>query len=96
MNSLQLAKIRTKLANQRTYLAYIRTGLVIAGVAGIFKKKRLVFFGLFMVVTSSYQYFKYNSYLKENLYLESDLLDNLPLIYIFLSIFIFYLQFYYK
>ena len=29
----------TKLANQRTYLAYVRTGFLIAGVAGIFKEK---------------------------------------------------------
>ena len=39
MNSIQLAKIITKLENQRTYLAYIWSGSVIAGVSGIFKKR---------------------------------------------------------
>ena len=37
INNNQLAIERTKLANQRTYLAYIRTGFAIAGISGIFK-----------------------------------------------------------
>ena len=42
MNNNDLAKIRTKLANQRTYLAYMRTGFAIAAIAGSFKKKHLL------------------------------------------------------
>ena len=42
----ELAVMRTKLANQRTYLSYMRTGLAIAGIAGIFKKKKILIFGI--------------------------------------------------
>lgn len=37
-SSLDYAILNTKLANQRTYLSYVRNGFVISGVAGIFKK----------------------------------------------------------
>lgn len=40
-----LSIIRTKLSNQRTYLAYMRTGLTIASLAGIFKKSKIVSLG---------------------------------------------------
>ena len=43
MNKIDLSIYNTKLANQRTYLAYVRTGFVIAGVAGIFKKNGSLF-----------------------------------------------------
>ena len=59
--STELAIQRTKLANQRTYLSYVRTGFVIAGVAGFFKKKWMAYFGLFMIIGSTYQYL--NSFL---------------------------------
>ena len=38
INKLDLSIQVTKLANQRTYLAYMRTGFVIAALAGNFKK----------------------------------------------------------
>ena len=38
VNNNDLAIERTKLANQRTYLAYMRTGFGIASIAGSFKK----------------------------------------------------------
>ena len=38
VSSNDLAIQRTKFANQRTYLAYMRTGFGIAGIAGAFKK----------------------------------------------------------
>ena len=37
MNSNELAIQRTKLSNQRTYLAYMRTGFAVVGIAGLFK-----------------------------------------------------------
>ena len=40
----------TKMANQRTYLAFVRTGFVIAGVAGIFKKNWIAIFGIIMII----------------------------------------------
>ena len=36
ITSNELALKRTKLANQRTYLAYMRTGFAIASIAGVF------------------------------------------------------------
>ena len=38
LTSYELAIKRTKLANERTYLAYMRTGFGIAALAGVFKK----------------------------------------------------------
>ena len=59
MNKIDLSIYNTKLANQRTYLAYVRTGFVIAGVAGIFKKKWIAFFGLIMIILSPHlKYYK--------------------------------------
>ena len=51
-NNNELAKIRTKLANQRTYLAYMRTGFTIATIAGIFKKMWIILFGIIMIIGS--------------------------------------------
>ena len=56
----------TKLANQRTYLAYVRTGFVIAGVAGVFKKKWIAIVGTIMIIGSTIQYYLINKYLKSN------------------------------
>ena len=53
----ELAKTRTKLATQRTFLAYMRTGFTIAGIAGVFKKPYIVAFGLIMIVLSTVQYY---------------------------------------
>ena len=92
----ELAVMRTKLANQRTYLAYMRTGLAIAGIAGIFKKKKILFFGIFMIITSAFQYYALNKNINDNENVNHVLLDYLPLIYVVLSIGILYLQVYYK
>ena len=50
MNNIDLAKIRTKLANHRTYLAYMRTGFAISAIAGSFKKPYLVLFGIIIII----------------------------------------------
>ena len=54
--SNELAIQRTKFANQRTYLAYMRTGFGIAALAGNFKKTWIMLFGLVMIIGSSIQY----------------------------------------
>ena len=41
------------MANQRTYLAYMRTGFSIAGIAGHFKHFFVALFGLFMILSST-------------------------------------------
>lgn len=82
----------TKLANQRTYLAYVRTGFIIAGVAGIFKKKWIGICGLIMIIGSTYQYYSLNSDLDNNKKLRDDVFDNMPIIYVILSLGVLYLQ----
>ena len=92
----QLAIERTKLSNQRTYLAYIRTGFAIAGIAGIFKKNYLLMFGLLMILTSAYQYYTAIKYLHSNVHNDRVLMDYVPLIYVVLSLVALYLQFFTK
>ena len=96
INNNQLAIQRTKLANQRTYLAYMRTGFAIAGIAGKFKKNYLMMFGLFMILTSAYQYHTAIKNLNANIHKESVVMDYLPLIYVILSLGVLYLQFFKK
>ena len=96
VNNNQLAIQRTKFANQRTYLSYMRTGFSIASLAGIFKKKYILYFGLIMIVLSAIQYKLIVDGLNEETYIRSFVLDNAPLIYIPLSLIVIYLQFYKK
>ena len=46
ISSNELAIKRTKMANERTYLAYMRTGFGIAALAGVFKKWWIIIFGV--------------------------------------------------
>jgi len=92
MNSTDLAKIRTKLASQRTYLAYMRTGFAIAAIAGSFKKLYLVLFGMVMIILSTIQYYLILKSINNDEKLEYDI-HSIPMIYLFLSIIILYLQF---
>ena len=94
VSSNLLALKRTKFANQRTYLAYMRTGFSIAGIAGHFNHFYVALFGVSMIIvsTAQYQYINYN--------LDNDTLDNnekifdyAPLIYLFLSLLVLYLQY---
>ena len=97
INSNLLAIERTKLANQRTYLAYMRTGFSIAGIAGHFKQKYIALFGLFIIVFSTLQY-NYLLYRIHNNILVNKLnfFDYLPIIYLILSILVLYIQYYKK
>ena len=93
MKELQrLSRTRTKLANQRTYLAYMRTGFAIAALAGVFKKMYILGFGVFMIVVSTSQYYHVLRDVDEDL--EPGLpYGILPLLYSLLSILVLYLQF---
>ena len=57
-NQLNLI-LRTKLANQRTYLAYLRTGLAVAGLGGYFKYIYIFILSLIiiMMLVSFIQYY---------------------------------------
>jgi len=89
----QYAQLRTKLANQRTYLAYIRTGFSISAIAGLLNKKYIVFFGVFMSIASSVQYYvllnNINNGLKDN----DSCIHIIPYIYVPLSLMVLYLQY---
>ena len=92
VSKLELEIFGTKLANQRTYLAYVRTGFVIAGVAGIFKKKWISILGLIMILGSTFQYYTLNKDLNEKKSLRHDLFDMMPILYVFLSVGALFLQ----
>tara|TARA_B110000438_G_C15174065_1_gene377261 strand:- start:150 stop:452 length:303 start_codon:yes stop_codon:yes gene_type:complete len=92
VSKLDLAIYGTKLANQRTYLAYVRTGFVIAGVAGIFKKKWITVFGIIMILGSTFQYYELNKDLNDKKSLRHDLFDMMPILYVFLSLGALFLQ----
>jgi uncharacterized membrane protein YidH (DUF202 family) len=82
----------TKMANQRTYLAFVRTGFVIAGVAGVFKKKWIAFFGIIMIIGSTIQYYLINRDLNGEKKITQDLFDNMAILYVLLSVGVLYIQ----
>ena len=92
LSSVDYTIANTKMANQRTYLAYVRTGFVIAGVAGIFKKKWIAVFGIIMILGSTIQYYLINRDLDNKKQMNKDLFDNMAIIYVLLSVGVLYLQ----
>lgn len=88
-----LAIERTRLANQRTYLSYMRTGFMIASIAGIFKKLWIALFGLIMIILSTIQYLIINKILLNKKRQDNKILNLIPVIYVILSIGALYLQF---
>ena len=93
LTPIDLAIQRTKLSNQRTYLAYMRTGFGIAALAGGFKKYWIMGFGVIMIIISSLQYTMINHSLMNKKNPSNYLFDGLPLIYILLSLGAIYIQF---
>ena len=92
LTSVDYTIANTKMANQRTYLAYVRTGFVIAGVAGVFKKKWIAVFGIIMILGSTIQYYLINRDLDNKKSLNKDIFDNMAILYVLLSVGILYLQ----
>jgi uncharacterized membrane protein YidH (DUF202 family) len=92
MSKIDYSIATTKLANQRTYLAYVRTGFVIAGVAGIFKKIWIAMLGVVMIIGSTFQYYLINQDLNEKQDITNDLFDNMAIFYVLLSVGVLYLQ----
>lgn len=92
ISSNDLAIQRTRFANQRTYLAYMRTGFIIAAIAGIFKKYWIVFFGIIMIMMSTVQYYFLNKMLNEKEAQNYAVFDIVPVIYVLLSFGTLYLQ----
>ncbi len=92
VSSNLLAIQRTKLANQRTYLAYMRTGFGIASIAGSFKKMWIAAFGVVMIIGSLMQYSLINSKLDAEEDPNNSTMDMVPIIYVVLSLGALYLQ----
>ena len=92
VSSNDLAIKRTRMANQRTYLAYMRTGFGIASLAGAFKKWWIAAFGIIMIIFSSIQYLIVNQRLNEKMDPNVRSLEKLPIIYVILALGILYLQ----
>lgn len=92
ISSNELAIKRTKLANERTYLAYMRTGFGIASLAGIFKKWWIFIFGIVMLVLSTVQYYIINNQLNNKENLKNPIVEKIPILYLVLGLGILYLQ----
>lgn len=92
-DTTSLATKRTKLANQRTFLAYMRTGLAISVLAKTFKKKYIFLFGIFMIVTSTFQYIVINRNIDTNSDRNSTIYDNMPILYGVMGLIVIYLQY---
>jgi uncharacterized membrane protein YidH (DUF202 family) len=56
-NSNTLAQMRTLLANQRTHLAYIRTGFAVTALAVKTKSNIVILIGMFLIAVGLYQYY---------------------------------------
>jgi uncharacterized membrane protein YidH (DUF202 family) len=57
VSSNELAKMRTALANQRTYLAYTRTGFAVVAIAAKFKSNIVIAVGMLLIAVGVYQYY---------------------------------------
>jgi|SaaInlStandDraft_4_1057021.scaffolds.fasta_scaffold17862_2 hypothetical protein len=90
----ELSIFNTKLANQRTYMAYARTSLIIAAIAGTFKNMYVVAIAIFFMVVSTYQYYMIDKNLNENILPGSNFMDMMPLLFLLLSCITLYLQWY--
>lgn len=92
ISSNELAIKRTKMANERTYLAYMRTGFGIAALAGVFKKWWIIIFGIIMLILSTVQYHIVNNRLNNEENPNIPLLEFLPIIYVVLGVLVLFLQ----
>ena len=56
-NSLNMAVMKTALGNQRTYLAYTRTGFAVVALAAKFKSLVVILVGMILITVGVYQYY---------------------------------------
>ena len=93
MHANDYSVANTKLANQRTYLAYVRTGFIVASLAGIYKRSLwILLLGLLMIFGSTYQYYTLNMHLNSKEHINHTLFDNMAILYLVLSIGVFILD----
>ena len=92
----EFSKERTKLANQRTYLAYMSFGFALAAITSLFKNIYLVYFGVFIILVSSFQFIIINNSVESEHGEFNKWVHYIPLIYIPVSLMVLYLQYRYK
>ena len=64
-NIYNLAEMRTLLANQRTYLAYMRTGFAVTALAINMKSDILIVLGMSIIFIGLYQYYSVSKSVRE-------------------------------
>jgi uncharacterized membrane protein YidH (DUF202 family) len=88
----QLALLRTKFANERTYMAYLRTGLAISAISLPFKKYYIVLLGIIMIICSTIQYYYVSYRLNHGIYFDLGVFELVPVITTILILGLFYLE----
>ena len=94
MKQLELAILTTKLANERTYLTYLKTGLAILVIAVPFKKYYIALIGAVIILCSTLEYYYINYKLKKGKSFDFDfgVFQLVPIITTILIIGIFYFE----
>jgi len=87
-----LAILRTKLANEATYLAYTRTCLAIAVIALSFKKYYIVGLGILMIIASTLEYYYISHHLNVGGVFDTKWFEILPIISTIIILAIFYVE----
>ena len=85
---------RTKYANQRTFLSYMRTGLAITSIAASMGKKWFIFLGILMIICSILQYLYVNQNLSIDRNPDNHFVDFIPIIYGIVTLLAIYIHFY--
>lgn len=91
---MELQIYNTKLSNQRTYMAYIRTGFAISVLAKMYKKIYILYFGILIIISSTIQYKIVNNNIDNGKNDMKKLIDDIPIMYGIIAIITLWLQFY--
>lgn len=86
--------ISTLLSNERTYLAYMRTGLSLVVLAIPFKRYYIILIGILIIILSTIKYYLVSYYIdKEDYRVVVDYLNYLPALLTVIFLFIFFKEY---
>ena len=88
LDTNSLAKLRTLLANERTYLSYIRTGFATTLLAVTIKNDIVIIIGTILILFGLYQYYTIATNLENNEIIYPN--KNIPIIFSISGIMIVY------
>ena len=88
----KMSILRTKLSNERTYNAYIRTGLAVSVFSLPFKKYRLVSLGILMIICSTVEYYYITYNVNRGIDFKLGVFEFVPIITTVLILVIFYFE----